>query len=308
MAINFRKHQQGRSAGRNDKDWKPYLKGLSPSQCCDVVIKRAVESKNSTRVINLAAERHWFDLERPYYNVWPSVFQMIEEVDLDVPIRCLTLPFDTMAMCFADGTKHGLATCLASVRKMNDQRQITLSANIFLNGEIISVWRTGLVKEDESFAVFSSRESEKYGRISDGLISEQTEDEILKLLCHLFCGVSILSNDATIVQPIVLNRDLMKYKSADEATKKYLEERAARINGRGFSVGENLEAELKSESSVSPHIRKPHMALFWTGKGRITPVLKLRRGAYVHRSEVTQVPTGFMDRELQIEEGIQETI
>ena len=139
------------------------------------------------------------------------------------------------------------------------------------------------------------------------MISEQTEDEILKLLCHLFCGVSILSNDATIVQPIVLNRDLMKYKSADEATKKYLEERAARINGRGFSVGEKLEAELKSESSVSPHIRKPHMALFWTGKGRITPVLKLRRGAYVHRSEVTQVPTGFMDRE-QIEEGIQGTI
>lgn len=306
MAINFHKHLSEISMYRNDKEWKPYFRGLTPSKCCDMVIARLLESKNRVRAISLTAERDWFELERPYYNVWPSVFEMIEEVDLDVPIRCLTLPFPAMAMCFADGTKHGLASCLVSVKKVNNSRQITLSANVFVNGDIVSVWRSGQLNEDESFALFSSSSTEKYARISDGLMSEQEEDSILKLLCHLFCGIAILANNSTLVQPIVLNRDLMKYKNSDEATRKYLEDRAARINGRGFSVGESLESELKAESSVSPHIRKPHMALFWTEKGRITPVLKLRRGAYVHRSEVTQVPTGFMDRESVVEEGIQD--
>lgn len=299
MAINFNKHLSDISMYRNDKEWKPHFRGLTPSQCCDMVIERMFETKECVRVVSMAAERDWFDLERPYYNVWPSVFQMIEEVDLDVPVKCLNLPFSVMAMCFADGTKHGLASCLISVNQVNDSRRITLSANVLLNGEIVSVWRMGQINENESFAVFARSGGGNYSRHSDGLMKQDDEDAILRLLCHIFCGVAILANDSTLVQPIVLNRDLMKYKSADEATKKYLEDRAARINGRGFSVGENLESELKAESSVSPHIRKPHMALFWTGKGRITPVLKLRRGAYVHRSEVTQVPTGFMDRESQ---------
>lgn len=130
-------------------------------------------------------------------------------------------------------------------------------------------------------------------------MSEEQESNIIRLLCHIFCGVSILANDSALVQPIVLNRDMLKYESADEATKKYLEARATRLNGRGFSIGKDLESELKTTSGVAPHIRKPHLALFWTGKGRTIPVLQLRRGAYVHRSDVTKVPTGYMDRESQ---------
>lgn len=76
-----------------------------------------------------------------------------------------------------------------------------------------------------------------------------------------------------------------------------MENRAARRQGRGFTVGKQLEEDLAAERSVSPHIRRPHMALFWTGKGRETPRYQLRRGAIVNPRSVTDVPTGYLDRE-----------
>jgi len=304
MTINFHRHIPEISAYRKEKEWKPLLHSLKPSECCELVAKRLIEQKNSLRAVSLLMEKSWWELERPYYNVWPSVFQMIEDVDLDVPMRCLSLPYPSMAVCFSEGTKYGLASCLVSVIKYENQLVVSLAANVFWNGELLTVWRWGKVKGDEPFSVFARCRDDagnwKRQRYSEEVMSEEEESRILDLLCHIFCGVSILANDSTLVQPIVLNRDLMKYKSADEATKKYLEDRAARINGRGFGVGEKLESELKVESSVSPHIRKPHMALFWTGKGRTIPVLQLRRGAYIHRSDVTKVPTGYMDREEEL--------
>ena len=304
MTVNFHRHLPEISMYRKDKEWKQLLHSLGPSKCCDLVAKALIEQEDHLRAMNLLLEKAWWELERPYYNVWPSVFEMIENVDLDVPMRCLTLPHASMAMCFAEGTKHGLASCLFSVRKAAEgQLFISIVANVYWNGELVSVWRCGQMRGDESLSVFAKcRESERWKRdtAQAQAMSEDQETAILLLLCHIFCGVSILANDATLVQPIVLNRDLLKYENADETTKKYLEGRAARINGRGFNIGKNLEAEIKA-TSMSPHVRKPHMALFWTGKGRTIPVLQLRRGAYIHRADVTTVPTGYMDRESQTE-------
>lgn len=304
MTINFHKHLPEISVYRKDKDWKKVLHSLTPSKCCEVVANEFIEQKNSLRAIGMLMEKSWWELERPYYNVWPSVFRMIEDVDLDIPMRCLSLPYIAMAICFPEGTKHGLASCLVGVRKaIDNQFFVSLSANVFWNGEIITVWRFGQMNGDEPFSIFARchEDAGRWKRHGTEAMTEDQETCILELLCHIFCGVSILANDSTLVQPIVLNRDLLKYENADEATKKYLEDRAARINGRGFGVGEDLENELKVASSVSPHIRKPHMALFWTGKGRTVPVLQLRRGAYIHRSDVTKVPTGYMDRDESID-------
>lgn len=305
MTINFHRHLPEIAAYRKDKEWKPLLHSLSPSKSCEVVAKQLIAQKKRLRAVGMLMEKSWWELERPYYNVWPSVFQMIEDVDLDVPMRCLSMPYPSMAVCFAEGTKHGLASCLVSIRKAaENQLLVSLAANVYWNGDVFTVWRWGQMSEDEPLSVFARcRDEPGAWKRDDGTVdmSEEQETQILNLLCHIFCGVSILANDSTLVQPIVLNRDLMKHKSADDATKKYLEDRASRLSGRGFSIGEQLESDLKVASTVSPHVRKPHMALYWTGKGRTIPVLQLRRGAYIHRSEVTKVPTGYMDREETLE-------
>lgn len=280
------------------------LHGLSPSECCSVVAQNLRKQKQGARAVNLMVEKLWWEYERPYYNLWPSVLQMIRDVSLDVPMRCLRLPYSAMAVCLPEDTKDGLASFMVAVNKgLKREFLVSITANVFVGGQSMVVWRWGQVDGDEPFTVFANcrDKPQEWNREGTTELSEEEESRILELVCHVFCGVAILANDPTIVQPIVLNRDMLKYKSSDEATKKYLEDRAARINGRGFGVGEGLENELKS-ASVSPHVRRPHMALFWTGKGRTTPVLQLRRGAFIHPAEATKVPTGYVDREEVIDQ------
>lgn len=307
MAIKFHKHMPEIASYRKNPEWKQMLQPLSPSECCSVVAQHLAKQKQGHRALTLMVEQRWWEYERPYYNLWPSVLEMIRDVALDVPMRCLKLPYPAMAVCFPEDTKEGLSSFLVSVNKgVSREFLVSITANVIVDGQTLVVWRWGQLDGDEPFVVFANcREKPKEWKREGGSeISEEQESRILEMVCHVFCGVAILANDPTIVQPIVLNRDLLKYNNSDEATKKYLEDRAARINGRGFGVGEGLENELKS-TSVSPHVRKPHMALFWTGKGRTIPVLQLRRGAFIHPAEATEVPTGYMDREEAIDPNAQ---
>ena len=84
-----------------------------------------------------------------------------------------------------------------------------------------------------------------------------------------------------------------RYDTGDEQTRRWIEERAARIQGRGFDIGRDLE----DERERSPHWRNPHLCLFWTGEGRGTPLLKVRRGGVVIPKALSEVPTGFMGPE-----------
>jgi hypothetical protein len=105
---------------------------------------------------------------------------------------------------------------------------------------------------------------------------------------------SMLHKGADLITPIVLAKHQEKYDAEinDEA-KKWLEDKAAKIQGRGFSIGKKLQ----TQSNVSPHWRNPHMALYWTGTGRREPKLILREGAVVVPKHLSQVPTGFLGQE-----------
>jgi hypothetical protein len=106
--------------------------------------------------------------------------------------------------------------------------------------------------------------------------------------------VSMLHRGDNLIAPIVLAKHQERYdKETDAAARKWLEDKAAHIQGRGFSVGK----ELQQRSDISPHFRNPHMALYWTGTGRKEPTLLLRSGAHVMLKKIAQVPTGFMGPE-----------
>jgi hypothetical protein len=59
--------------------------------------------------------------------------------------------------------------------------------------------------------------------------------------------------------------------------------------GVPVNVGRSIE--------VSPHYRRPHMALAWNGRGRAVPKVAPRRGSVVHREKVEKVPSGFGEKE-----------
>lgn len=118
--------------------------------------------------------------------------------------------------------------------------------------------------------------------------------EVHQFVFKLATLVSMLHRGDNLIAPIVLTKHQARYdKETDEAARKWLEDKAAHIQGRGFSVGK----ELQQRSDISPHYRNPHMALYWTGPGRKEPALIFRSGADVMLKKIAQVPTGFMGPE-----------
>jgi hypothetical protein len=108
-------------------------------------------------------------------------------------------------------------------------------------------------------------------------------------LCRLSVLAALVGQGEDLITPEILAKDQRAYGSASQSQKQWIEGRAARINGRGFSFGR----ELQNKTAASPHWRNPHMALFWTGQERSVPVLKLRAGCVVSSTHLSDIPTGF---------------
>lgn len=114
------------------------------------------------------------------------------------------------------------------------------------------------------------------------------------LMIRLVVFIGLLANDQDFITPVVLNKDRVRYESADDPdVRKWLEDRAVRKMGRGFDVFKKLELERET----SPHWRNPHLALFWTGPGRTKPVIRMRSGSVVQRVSMAEVPTGYLGPE-----------
>ena len=118
-----------------------------------------------------------------------------------------------------------------------------------------------------------------------GLFSEfgvQVPDSFVMDCIRLCCSLCLLENDPSIISPDVLADDRAKY---DQSGDQRFVDKAHRRGKVGWDVGRHVE--------VSPHYRRPHMTLVWTGHGRVLPRIVPRRGSVVHREVVEKVPMGF---------------
>ena len=80
-------------------------------------------------------------------------------------------------------------------------------------------------------------------------------------------GPTLLENDSSIISPDVLADDRAKFEASGDH--KFVD-KAHRRGKIGWDVGKHIE--------VIPHYRRPHMALVWTGHGRVTPKIVPRPG------------------------------
>jgi hypothetical protein len=127
-----------------------------------------------------------------------------------------------------------------------------------------------------------------------GEASPEQEETVLRLLQF----IALVADGNDLITPVILEKDRSAYESADEMSRRWLEDRAARIVGRGFDLGKTLQ----EQKDCSPHWRNPHMALFWTGEGRKKPVLKMRSGCVVIPRHMSDVPTGFFAQDVSDEQ------
>lgn len=267
-----------------------------------------------------ALEMGWIGCGRPFYNVHPIAIELCAKTSLNMKWGDILFPERYLCLRFASGHEPlGAKSCL--VRVPSNAKQTTI---IGFHRSRFS-WAS-YIRKTPLAALITTKESSDHnvlwaypgdsirdevigdtlGRnwshvINDDLSSVEFQNtkKQAQFVIRLLAFIGLLARGTDLITPAILAADRDEYDAtSDESRKRWLEERAARRLGRGFDVGRSLEIE----RSTSPHWRCPHLALFHTGPGRTTPVLKLRSGCVVVPSNMSEVPTGYLGPEKDGEE------
>jgi hypothetical protein len=201
----------------------------------------------------------------------------MEKIRLDLGVEHLPdPPYKSMAVRYAIGSK--IESTLFSIDRHESwepgYRQLTMASVVHGNRNGIAIaLRPGDAIEDG---------------INRGNLDRTTDAGKLAMIAvrHVVT-ICLLADDHSIITPDVLSSDRDRYESeTDEAWKQRAVDRARRRGVVGWSIGADYE--------VCPHYRRPHFGLRHTGKGRSVPRIVPIKGAVVHRSRLTEVPTGYM--------------
>jgi len=229
----------------------------------------------------------------PFFNVYPKVIEALSKTNLsmrpcDTPeslihkleVICVKFPVGHeieskygikwffMSIC------HGVPETTPRVQDiiMNQRFEhcIKLLQISYSTGDWCSSWATlwneSFELSDEGMVHFNGE--------------SEPQSEVRRLIARIACGVLLLAADPDYIKPVLLK--------ADEGKTTPIEERIARAKNRGvfgFTIGEDIER--------SPHFRRPHFAIRWTGKGASIPKLVPVKGAIIGKEIMTTVPTGF---------------
>jgi hypothetical protein len=116
----------------------------------------------------------------------------------------------------------------------------------------------------------------------------QVPNDLINKCIKLCLTLRLLENSPELIEPDVLSKDRHRYENGDEELRKRLLDKARRRGKFGFSVGRAVE-----RGEMSPHYRRGHLCLVWTGPGRKVPKIRPRKGSLVRRDKVEKIPTGY---------------
>lgn len=249
-------------------------------------------------VRQVAFDKAWNDMGKPFYDVYPSIIPMLTNLNLDFPGELIKPPHGLRHLLLRlPQTEHALTSgeFTARVVFMSFQRvnrdvgdpraEQGLAVGIDIGEtiqDILPVYTMRIFPLDERSVeetIFSLNEhrSSFYG-------VTVPHDLILDAV-RLALTVCLIGDNPEFLERQVLNKDESRLATADEARRKELYDRAKRRGKYGYSLGKNIE--------VVPHARRPHPCLVWTGKGREIPKIVMRKGSFIHRQKIEQIPTGF---------------
>lgn len=247
--------------------------------------------------LQLTNEGIWERLQRPYYNIYPSIAPMLLKLSLSVDTKfiqpplavfLIRLPQDPKILNYQwKGTNWHIRSILVGPGVLRSGAKNFEGMILWVNTGELSRGPDG---RDYPIHTYINLPME------DGMTVEQSLDALpwdesafrgmmipreIRVACtRLACTICLLGNDPELIEPEVLNKD--HGKPITEA----ILERAKRYGKFGWNVGRSIE--------VVPHIRRGHPALMWTGHGRHIPRIVMRKGSVVHREIVTKLPMGHL--------------
>lgn len=243
-------------------------------------------------------ESKWHESNRPYFNIYPSMAEVLSKINYDFhcdqvkwPKNLDELPF---SIRFAKGHK---SICINENGRDLQSIMAVLSNNIVVGKS--QVLEKGLVIF-ANFGVMPEYQLPETYWISfplrDGVSLEEviktylaSSDEaapyykFLDVIIRVVVGLLLLAEDKDYCIPDVLTKHKAKY--AENQDEKYIT-KAIRNGKYGWTVGENLESV--------PHFRRPHFGFRYTGTGRSIRKLVPIKGAIVNRQKI-QLPQGYQD-------------
>lgn len=255
-------------------------KGLSPE---------ITDIRGSTIAMALA----WDLAKKPYYSIYPKIVKSLLRVPLDIKMERLEYPTSTSTLLIRLARGHELngqvrAILVASMRHgySKDKKVIPMTMQC-TNGEAYAaLFECGLDVTLDTLINKQASLPEPNG----------LDTETVRQCMKLAVGVSLLDHDPELVMPDVLADDRDKVGLAmDPVLLAKLTDKAQRRGKVGWIIGACTEPA--PGHTVSPHYRNPHFAIRWTGAGRVKPVLTSIKGSIIHRNKMTEIPTGYLEKE-----------
>lgn len=305
------RHASKRIARNPKTDLAPWVSLVHDKKLSDDGFRQAVNSAarqyHSQKQPNLVQQysaacfdevrswHYWVKDDRPYYNVWPVVLDM--KVDLSSVKLCdVKFPFDVLVLRHSANNHQSTIKSVIVHTSCDETGALkNLTLRIIEKNTLNVLWWSCKVDGERSV-----EEHLNYSLLQElnvaGNTTDTTPEEKTKLAdqTRLAVVVSMLHQDEDCVSRVVLEKDLPTFEqTSDELLKEKILDRAKQRNGKGYDVGKKMS---EKSGKIRPHYRNAHLAIFHTGPGRRTPILKLRKGAVI-KSDLDKVPSGFLGSE-----------
>lgn len=251
-------------------------------------MREAAKRKDAAGTMRFIAEHHWYLNKRPYFNVYPIIERKLKELSPNLSMDKLTIPFQVMEIrtysetyFAADfGDKFHI---VINTEDSNRFREVTIAKHQTIESSY------------SSDTAYLDRQGNPRERTDEDSYSEHKVKESI----FLICGLCMLVNDKSIVQPVVLAESRRDFMTLAELER--FKDKAIRRTGKtGFDVGRDLQSP-----KATAHYRNGCFARYWVADGheqypagcteKLSPIIKWRSGAVVNADAGPSVPTGFKD-------------
>jgi hypothetical protein len=241
--------------------------------------------------VQALAERDWIQARRPYYTVYPVAAEALGRVKLEVQCDVIKLPLPELLIRFGVGHEADCsgeklrAIFVAATMTGPDTEGLSIWCDF---GETAADPRTGRTHPLYSYLCFSldgTGKTVEQSVLDLGDAADGASKAALSKALRYVIAICLLGEDSELVDRDVLSKDRLKW---DETGDPKILDRAIRGGKVGWLVG----ADVRIDES-SPHVRRPHFGLRWTGEGRRIPKVVPISGCVVKGKKLTEVPTGY---------------
>lgn len=224
-------------------------------------------------------QRFWEDSKKPFLNVYPTVLESLlntsPEIDPALIPRSIIHELKAMEVRLPESSP--LPSYFLGV----------LPGECFTNRKYSS-WSLEISYVDMEACVVKHSalfgETPKF-RYDTAIPLTHVDEHRIESLLRASLGIMLLACDSRYVEQVLLARD--RDKVYDLTGRKKAEERAKNRGVFGFDLGKDIV--------MSPHSRRPHFAIRWTGPGRKIPKLVPVKGCFINKSLLGEIPTGYAE-------------